>query len=244
VVAKVEPTRDSGSGAFAEVVSVTAGQVLPLPDEVPFDKGACLPMNYLTAHFALLVRQRVHAGQTILVHGAAGGVGTAVIQLAGAIGARVVAVVSTEAKADVARSAGARDVVLAEGFKDAVRALYPDGVDYVVDPVGGDRFTDSLRCLASLGKLLVIGFAAGEIPTVRANRLLLGNIDVVGVGWGNYAYRHPGFIAHQWEALLPLLRTGVLDPPIGTVLPLERAAEGPAALDGRGVTGKVVLDVR
>ena len=233
------------TGAFADVVAAPAEHVLPLPDEVGFAAGACLPMNYLTAHFALLVRGHLRKGQKVLVQGAAGGVGTAVVQLAAALGAHVVAVVSTEAKAEVARAAGAHDAVLADGFKDAVKALTGGaGVDIVVDPVGGDRFTDSLRCLAPEGRLLVVGFTAGEIPTVRVNRLLLGNIDVVGVGWGAYALGRPGYVAQQWAELEPHLRSGALDPLISATFPVEDAAAALATIDERRVTGKVVLRMR
>lgn len=233
----------TSTGAFAEVVAASADHVLPLPDGVGFPAGACLPMNYLTAHFALLVRGHLRAGQAVLVQGAAGGVGTAVIQLAAALGARVLAVVSTEEKADVARAAGAHETVPVEGFKDAVRELTGGaGVDLVVDPVGGDRFTDSLRCLAPEGRLLVVGFTAGEIPTVKVNRLLLNNIDVVGVGWGGYALGRPGYLAQQWAELEPHLRSGALDPLVSTTLPLDRAAEALAIIDERRVTGKVVLE--
>jgi len=200
-------------------------------------------MNYLTAHFTLLVRGHLQKGQTVLVHGAAGGVGTAVIQLAVALGARVVAVVSSDAKAEVARRAGAHDTVLVEGFRDAVKELTGGrGVDLVVDPVGGDRFTDSLRSLAPEGKLLVVGFTAGEIPTVRVNRLLLNNIDVVGVGWGAFAFARPGYLGQQWTELEPHLRSGALDPIISATFPLDRAAEALATIDERRVTGKVVLE--
>jgi NADPH:quinone reductase len=116
------------------------------------------------------------------------------------------------------------------------------GVDLVVDPVGGDRFTDSLRCLAPEGRLLVVGFTAGEIPTVKVNRLLLNNVDVVGVGWGGYAFSHPGFLLEQWAELEPHLRSGALDPLISTTFPLERAADALALIDERRVTGKVVLE--
>jgi NADPH2:quinone reductase len=114
-------------------------------------------------------------------------------------------------------------------------------VDLVVDPVGGDRFTDSLRCLRPLGRLLVLGFTAGEIPTVKVNRLLLNNIDVVGVGWGAYAFDRPGYLRAQWDELLPHLRAGVLDPPIGGAFPLEKAAEALTRIDQRRVLGKIIL---
>lgn len=232
----------AGTGAFAELAVAGADQVLPLPDEVSFVAGACLPMNYLTVHFALLVRGHLREGQTVLVHGAAGGVGTAAIQLAVALGARVIAVVSTEEKAEVARSVGAHDAVLADGFRDAVKAIAPGGVDMVVDPVGGDRFTDSLRCLAPEGKLLVIGFTAGEIPTVKVNRLLLNNIDVVGVGWGAFVMGKPGYMAGEWNELIPHLRSGALNPLVSETFPLDKAAEALARIDERKVTGKVVLE--
>ena len=229
----------TSQGAFAEVAAVDTDHVLPLPDNVAFDAGAGLPMNYLTAHFALVVRGHLQAGQAVLVHGAAGGVGTACVQLAAALGATVIAVVSSDAKAEVATAAGAAHTVPVEGFRDAVKAL--GGVDLVVDPVGGDRFTDSLRCLRPLGRLLVIGFTAGEIPTVKVNRLLLGNIDVVGVGWGAYALARPGYAAGQWAELLPHVRSGALNPPIGARCPLEKAAEALAQIDERRVLGKIIL---
>ena len=233
----------AGIGAFQEVVAVDEQHVLPLPDGVSFAAGAGLPMNYLTAHFTLAVRGRMRAAETVLVHGAAGGVGTAVVQLAAALGARVIAVVSTDAKADVARAAGAHETVAVEGFRDAVKELTDGaGVDLVVDPVGGDRFTDSLRCLAPQGRLLVVGFTAGDIPTVKVNRLLLGNTDVVGVGWGGFALGRPGYVAQQWAELTPHLRSGAIDPLISATFPLEEAAEALTRIDERQVTGKVVLE--
>jgi NADPH2:quinone reductase len=241
VVVKIDPERRLGDGACAEVVAVAASSVLPLPANIGFDRGACLPMNYLTAHFALVVRQRLREGEWVLVHGAAGGLGTALVQLARAVGAHAVAAVSTAAKAGPARAAGADHVVLADNFLQATRAICPDGVDCVVDPVGGERFGDSLRCLAPLGRLLVLGFAGGEIPTVRVNRLLLRNVEVVGVGWGSYAYARPGYIAEQWQELLPLITARRLDPIIDCRLPLERASEGLTRIAAREVTGKVVL---
>lgn len=228
------------TGSFAQRAVVAADEVLPLPDGTSFVAGAGLPMNMLTAQFALVVRGHLRAGQTVLVHGAAGGVGTACTQLAVALGATVIAVVSTPEKGEVARAAGATHVVAVEGFRHAVKAL--GGVDVVVDPVGGDRFTDSLRCLRPEGRLLVIGFTAGEIPTVKVNRLLLNNVDVVGVGWGGFALGRPGYAATQWAELVPHLRAGKLDPLLSATFPLEEAAEALALIDERRVTGKVVLE--
>src|SRR3954453_14300141 len=146
-------------GGGAELAVSPAGSTFALPDDVSYDEGAALPLNYLTAHFALVERGQLRKGETVLVHGAAGGVGTASIQVAKGYGARTIAVVSTEEKADVARRAGADDAVLLEGFRDAVADLTGGaGVDLVVDVVGGDVFTDSLRALAPQGRLLVVGF--------------------------------------------------------------------------------------
>ena len=234
-----------GLGAYAEVVAVPEGMVFPLPDRLSFLQGAALPMNYLTMHFGLTKRGQLREGETVLVHGAAGGVGTAAVQLAAALGARVIAVTSTEEKAEVARAAGAAETVLADGFRDAVKDLTGgQGVDLVVDPVGGDRFTDSLRSLAREGRLLVIGFTAGEIPQVKVNRLLLNNISVVGVGWGAYWTRQPGYLQEQWADLLPLLEAGRLDPVLGTTHPLEDASQALLELDERRAAGKVLLTTR
>ncbi|CAL9579519.1 NADPH:quinone oxidoreductase family protein [Streptomyces radiopugnans] len=234
-----------GFGGFAERVAADPSVVFPLPERLSFTAGAGVPMNYLTVHFALARRGRLRAGETVLVHGAAGGVGTAAVQLARALGARVIAVVSTEAKAEVARRAGAHETVLAEGFRQSVAELTGGrGADVVLDPVGGDRFTDSLRSLAPEGRLLVVGFTGGEIPTVKVNRLLLNNIEVVGVGWGAFWLPRPEYLREQWEEILPHLESGALDPLVGSVHPLEGAADALRELDGRGAAGKVVLRVR
>ncbi len=234
------------SGAMAEVVALQAERVFALPDAVSFEAGAGLLFNDLTVHFALRTRGRLREGETVLVHGAAGGIGTSTLRLASAFGAaRTIAVVSTDAKAEVARAAGASDVVLADGFKDAVKDLTGGrGVDIVLDPVGGDRFTDSLRSLAPGGRLLVVGFTGGEIPTVKVNRLLLNNVDAVGVGWGAWTMTHPGYLAEQWAELAPLLASGAVRPPEPDVFPVERAGEAIASLEDRTARGKVVVTLR
>ena len=234
------------SGAMAEVVALQAERVFALPDAVSFEAGAGLLFNDLTVHFALRTRGRLREGETVLMHGAAGGIGTSTLRLASAFGAaRTIAVVSTDAKAEVARAAGASDVVLADGFKDAVKDLTGGrGVDIVLDPVGGDRFTDSLRSLAPGGRLLVVGFTGGEIPTVKVNRLLLNNVDAVGVGWGAWTMTHPGYLAEQWAELAPLLASGAVRPPEPDVFPVERAGEAIASLEDRTARGKVVVTLR
>jgi NADPH2:quinone reductase len=232
-------------GGFAESVAVDARMVFPLPDRVSFAQGAALPLNYLTAHLALVRRGRLREGETVLVQGAAGGLGVAVCSLASALGARVIAVVSTAEKGEVASAAGAHDVVLADGFKDQARRLTEGrGVHMVVDPVGGDRFTDSLRSLATEGRLLVLGFAAGDIPTVRTNRLLLTNTGVMGVASNELWTLEPGYPAEQWRDLIPHVESGSIDPLIGAEFPLAQTASAIHTLDQRRAHGKVLVRVR
>lgn len=227
-------------GGFAEKVLAQPDLTFPLPDHVTFAEGASFLFNYATSYFALVERGHLTEGETVLVHGAAGGIGTSAIQIAKAFGAgRVIAVVSSEEKGAIATAAGADEYVLADGFKEAVGK----SVDIVVDPVGGDRFIDSLRTLREHGRLLVIGFTAGDIPTVKVNRLLLNNIAVVGVGWGAYALGRPGHVATEWAALEPHLRSGALAPVLGPQFPLDSAADALLALEQRTATGKVVLTV-
>ena len=229
-------------GGGAEVVALGPDSVFPLPDAVSFEAGAALPMNYLTAQFALATRAGLRPGETVLVHGAAGGVGTATLQVARGYGARTIAVVSTEAKAEVARAAGADEVVLVDGFLAATKELTGgDGVDVVLDVVGGDLMTDSLRSLAPGGRLLVVGFTGGAIPEVRVNRLLLNNIDVRGVGWGAYAMARPGFMRAQWDELLPMLASGVVDPPVGRTYAFDEMGAALADLADRRTVGKSVV---
>ncbi|HPU12687.1 MAG TPA: NADPH:quinone oxidoreductase family protein [Aeromicrobium sp.] len=233
-------------GGFAEQVAADPDLTFKLPDSVSFAEGASFIFNYGTAYFALVERGALAAGETVLVHGAAGGVGTAAIQVAKAFGAgRVIAVTSTAAKGDLAVAAGADEYVLAEGFKSTIKEA--GGVDIVVDPVGNapgvDRFTDSLRCLKDDGRLLVIGFAAGEIPTVAVNRLLLNNVSVVGVGWGAYALKRPGHIRREWEAMLSHLESGALAPVVGATFSLDQVTEALTMLDEAKATGKLVLEI-
>ncbi len=233
-------------GGAGERAVVPASAVFPLPDHTSYDVGAALPMNYLTALFALAERGQVREGETVLVHGAAGGVGTATLQVARGLGARTIAVVSTEEKAAFARGAGADQTVLLDGFRDAVADLTGGrGVDVVLDVVGGDVFTDSLRCLAEQGRLLVVGFASGQgIPEVKVNRLLLGNVDVRGVGWGAFAMTKPTYLREQWDLLLPMIESGVVSPPIGATYDLDDFARALQDMAERRTLGKSVVHVR
>ena len=232
-------------GGASDVVALGADTVFHLPDSMSFEQGAAMPMNYLTAHFALVERGGLREGETVLVHGAAGGVGTATIQVAKGYGARTIAVVSTEAKGEVATKAGADEVVLVDGFREAVKELTDgQGVDVVMDVVGGDLMTDSLRSLGTQGRLLVVGFAAGDIPAVKVNRLLLNNVDVRGVGWGAYAMVRPGYMREQWSELLPLMESGVIDPPIGATYGIEDFGRALTDMEDRKTLGKSVVTLR
>jgi NADPH2:quinone reductase len=229
-------------GCWQEVVSVPAPRVLPLPGGMSFEAGAAAPLNYLTALFALARRAQAQPGDTLLVHGAAGGVGTAAIQLGRALGLRTVAVVSDEAKKEFALRCGAHHAVLSDGWLAAVRDLTGErAVDIVLDPVGGDRMTDSLRSLAPEGRLVVVGFTGGEIPVVKVNRLLLGNTAVLGAASREFFGQQPATVAGLWAQLVRLRRAGTLpDPPVQPY-PFADARSALRAIAGRQAQGKIVL---
>jgi NADPH2:quinone reductase len=233
-------------GAMAEAVSLSPETVFPLPDNVSFEAGAGLLFNYLTMQFALRHRGHLRTGETVLIHGAAGGVGSAALQLAPCFGAaRTIAVVSSQEKAQFASQMGASDVVLVENWReDVMSATDGKGVDVIVDTVGGDRFTDSVRSLSTGGRILVLGFAAGDIPVVKVNRLLLKNAAVIGVAWGSWWMEEPTRLISQWAELAPLLSSGLLTAPEPTRFPLESAADALTALERRRAVGKIVLTVR
>ena len=232
-------------GGFAETAVAPTFFTFPLDEALDFAQGAGLILNYHTAYFALAMRGRLRSGETVLVHGAAGGVGTAALQVAKGLGARAIALVSTEAKRGVAEQAGADEtVLLGDSWKDEVRSLSDGGVDVVLDPVGGDRFTDSLRALREDGRLIVVGFTGGSIPEVRVNRLLLNNTEVVGAGWGAYVMGKPQLNREVGAAIARMVTEGFIRPVVGERFPLEQAGEALRALEERRATGKVVLEVR
>ncbi|TMK99267.1 MAG: NADPH:quinone oxidoreductase family protein [Actinobacteria bacterium] len=232
-------------GGFAETAVAPSFFTFPLDEALDFAQGAGLILNYHTAYFALAMRGRLRSGETVLVHGAAGGVGTAGLQVAKGLGARTIALVSTEAKRRVAEQAGADETVLVgDSWKDEVRSLSDGGVDVVLDPVGGDRFTDSLRTLREGGRLIVVGFTGGSIPEVKVNRLLLNNTEVVGAGWGAYVMGKPQLNREVGAAIARMVGEGFIRPVVGERFPLEQASEALRALEERRATGKVVLDVR
>jgi NADPH2:quinone reductase len=231
-------------GGWAEVAVSPEFMTFALPDELDFDQGAALILNYHTAYFSLVTRGRLKEGETVLVHGAGGGVGTASIQVSKGLGARVIGVVSTEEKEAVARAAGADEVVRSDGaWRDEAKEFSGGGVDVVLDPVGGDRFTDSLRSLAEGGRVVVVGFTAGSIPEVKVNRLLLNNTEVIGAGWGAYVMGKPDFNREIGAEIQRLIDSGHVRPVVGAKFPLSEAAAALNLLDGRGATGKVVLEV-
>jgi NADPH2:quinone reductase len=233
------------TGGFAEVAAAPPFLTFPLPDALDFAQGAALVMNYHTAYFSLVTRGRLASGETVLVHGAAGGVGTAALQVARGLGARTIAVVSSDEKERVAREAGADEVVRSDGaWKDEAKELSGGGVDIVIDPVGGDRFTDSLRSLREGGRLVVVGFTGGSIPEVRVNRLLLNNTEVVGAGWGAFVLGKPDINREIGAAIGRLIDEGFVRPIVGARFPMEQAADALQLLDERGATGKVVLELR
>ncbi len=232
-------------GAFAETAVAPEFLTFALPDALDHAEGAGVVLNYHTAYFAARMRGRLAEGEWVLVQGAAGGVGTATLQVARGLGARTIAVVSSAEKERVAREAGAEHVVRSDGeWRDEAREISGGGVDVVIDPVGGDRFTDSLRALREGGRVVVVGFTGGSIPEVRVNRLLLNNTEVVGAGWGGYVMGKPPVNAEIGQAIARLIEGGFVRPVVGQSFPLERAAEALECIDQRRATGKVVLTVR
>ncbi|MCV7172843.1 NADPH:quinone oxidoreductase family protein [Mycobacterium manitobense] len=229
-------------GGFAERVAVPASSVVPTPPGVDDASAAALLGNYYTMYFALARRGALRIGETVLVLGSAGGIGTASIQIAKAMGAKVIAMVHRPDARDFVESLGA-DVVLplTDGWLQAVRDVTDGrGVDLVVDPVGGEAFDDAIRALATEGRLLVIGFAAGGIPTVKVNRLLLRNVSVVGVGWGEFVNRNPGAQSLFGFGLGKLVEAGLRPPPPVTY-PLSEGRAALEALAAGEIRGKLVL---
>src|SRR5690349_13106605 len=216
----------TGIGGMAEIAVAPPFMTFQLHSVLDFAQGAALILNYHTAYFALKLRGRLREGERVLVHGAAGGVGTAALQVARGLGARTIAVVSSDDKEAAAREAGADEVVRSDGpWKDQAKELSGDGVDVVIDPVGGDRFTDSLRSLREGGRVVVVGFTGGSIPEVRVNRLLLNNVEVVGAGWGAFVMGKPNINAEIGEEINRLVDEGFVRPIVGARFPMEQAAD-------------------
>jgi NADPH:quinone reductase-like Zn-dependent oxidoreductase len=240
----------TGFGGLVETIVVPAARAIPLPAERSFVEGSALLLTYATAIHALVDRGRLQAGQTLLVLGAAGGVGIAAVEIGKALGARVIAAVSSEAKATAAREAGADEAVvyptgdldpkaLTKLFKEAVGA---DGANVILDPVGGAYAEAALRGIAWEGRFLVVGFPAG-IPKLPLNLTLLKSCDVCGVFWGAFASREPERNASHIAQLFRWWAEGKISPRISATYPLERGGEAIAALRDRRAIGKLVVEI-
>ena len=231
-------------GAYAEQAVADESHAYALPNFMTFEEGAAFGLAYQTAWCGLVHRAALRRGETLLVHGAAGGVGLAAVQLAKALGARVVATAGSPEKLEVARVSGA-DVLVNYRTEDWVERVKKEtdrrGADVIYDPVGGDVFDGSTRCIAFEGRLLVIGFTSGRIADVATNRVLLKNISIVGVHWGLYSERDPVIVRRWMVELLKLAEAGQLRPVISATFPLRDAARALAAIASRESYGKVVL---
>ena len=231
------------TGAAAERVVVDPSSLVRLPDHLTYAQGAGAIFNYQTALVALEIRGRLKAGEVVLAHGAGGGTGTAVVQVAKALGARVIGIVSSDEKAEAARQAGADEIVRSDGaWKDAALELTGGrGVDVVFDPVGGDRMLDTIRSLGYGGRWVIIGFTGGSIPQVPTNRLLLKNVEVVGSYLGGYMQSVPDGRTRLLERIQAMLLDGSIAPIIGSTFPIHRAADALRELAERRARGKVVI---
>jgi NADPH2:quinone reductase len=234
----------SGLGGFAERALVPARGAFAMPAGTTFEEGAAFPIVYPTGYAGLVHRGRLRPGETLLVHAAAGGVGSAAVQIGKALGARVLATAGGPEKCAVALRAGAELAIDygAEDFAERVqRETGGRGADVIYDSVGGDVFERSLKCIAWNGRLVVIGFASGKIPSVAANRILLKNIEVTGLHWGAYAQHQPESIAEVFRALFALVEAGRIRPLVFRAYPLEEAGRALLDLGSRRTWGKVVL---
>src|SRR5471030_758486 len=234
----------TGYGAFAEEVKTEARRLMPIPDGMDFATAAAFGLTYATSEHALVDRGALKAGETLLVLGAAGGVGLAAIEIGKILGARVIACASTDDKLAVCREHGADDTInyVTEDLRERIKALTGGGgADVVYDPVGGAYTELALRSIAWRGRLLVVGFAAGEIPKIPLNLTLLKGCSIVGVFWGDFARREPRHFAEAMARLAGWHADSRLKPHISESFPLERASDALKLMAARKVTGKVVL---
>jgi NADPH:quinone reductase len=233
-----------GPGAFAEYALMDANNAWPVPDSMSDEKAAALYLTYQTGYVGLHRRANIQPGDWLLVHAGAGGVGTAAIQLGKAAGARVIATAGGARKTEICRELGADHVIdyTAEDFVPLVKEITGGhGADIVYDPVGGDVFDKSTKCIAFEGRLVVVGFTSGRIPEAKANHLLVKNYSVVGLHWGLYRKYEPAIFGRVHDELVKLVESGAVDPLVGETLPLDQAPQALAKLADRSTVGKVVL---
>lgn len=231
-------------GAFAEYSYAPETSVFAMPDAMTFEEGAAMPIVYQTSYFAMTHRSKIREGEWLLVHAGASGVGMSAIQIGKALGAKVIATAGSEAKLAFAREQGADHTIdySDAGWVDRVKEITEGrGADTIYDPVGGDIFDLSTKCIAAEGRILIIGFAAGRIPTIALNRVLLKNISIVGVLWGGYVQSHPGYETEAHAALMKLYEAGKIRPAANAVYPFTEAPRGLRDLAERKVSGKAVL---
>ncbi len=242
----------TGHGGFATHVIIKAASVIPIPDDMPYEDAACFIFTYGTSHHALKDRAEVQPGESVLILGAAGGVGVAAIELAKAAGARVIAAVSSDDKATFCKEVGADETIVypremdrdaQKAFSNEIKRLSgAEGVDVVYDAVGGDYAEPAIRALAWKGRFLVVGFPAG-IPKIPLNLTLLKGCQIVGVFWGASVYREPEGHAENMKELFAMYAAGQVKPRISAHFPLEKAPEALVLMQDRKVLGKVVLRV-
>ncbi len=237
----------TGWGSCAEQIAVPAYNILPMPDAMDFTTAAAFSMTYGTAMHALKQRGALQAGETLLVLGASGGVGLAAIEIGKAMGARVIAAASSAEKLEVARQAGADELInyQDEDIRERLKTLTKgQGVDVVIDPVGGDLFETVFRSIAWNGRMLVIGFASGTIPSLPANLPLLKGAAVIGVFWGSFAQRQPQDRVANFQQLFAWFAEGKLKPLVSQTFALEDTAQAINTLAARKAVGKLVIKVR
>ena len=234
------------SNGYAEYTTALATKTFRIPDAMNFAEAAAMPIIYQTSHLALKQRGQLRAGEWLLVLAAAGGVGMSAMQLGKAWGARVIAAVGSTDKFEFCQANGADHVINYNDsdWPEQVKKLTGGhGADVIYDPVGADYFEQALKCIALEGRLLVIGFAAGRIPSVAANRILFKNISIVGAYWGGYLEHYPGFLAEAQAGLFALYETGQIKPVVSQTFPLAEAPAAMRALGERKIVGKAVLTI-
>ncbi|GLQ07951.1 NADPH:quinone oxidoreductase family protein [Sneathiella chinensis] len=236
-----------GFGGFAEYVLAPEEATYVLPDNMPYDQAAGFPVTYGTTYHALVDRAQIKPGEVLLVHGAAGGVGLNAVEIGKALGATVIGTVGSDEKKDIVRQYGADHVInySTESIRDRVKELTDGkGADVIYDPVGGDAFDQSMRCINWEGRLLVVGFASGRIAELKTNLALLKGCSVMGVFWGEFARRTPEANRANFETMLKMVEKGDLKPHVSHHFPLEQGGEAMKALLSRKTTGKVVITVK